>query len=56
MKSVLEFLDNRSVVSFTKNDDGTFHAVELCDRYYFEDLTKEQMLQLAEEIKALAES
>ena len=56
MKSVLEYLSDRNVFSIHKNGNVTFTVTERCDFYYDVDLTKEQMLQLAEEIKALAES
>lgn len=56
MTSILDHLSNKNVFRIEKNSDGAFRVTENCDYWYGVDLTKEQMLQLAEEIKALAES
>jgi len=55
---ILEKLCYNRVFSITKRDnkDGTFLFMEMCDDYFGVDLTKDEMLQLSEEIKSLAQS
>lgn len=50
----LSWLERRSVFSIQK-DEGGFEVREECDRYYGAPLTREHLLQLAEELKQLAE-
>lgn len=52
----LDILREERVLKIKKEPSGTFVLKEQCDRYFFVRLTKEQMLELAEEIKALANS
>jgi len=52
--SVLKWLEERGVMSIYKADSG-FEAQEACDRYFKAPLTREHLLQLAEELKQLAE-
>ena len=50
----LSWLDRRKVFSIQKVEGG-FEVWEECDRYYSATLTREHLLQLAEELKQLAE-
>jgi len=56
MKSILEQLKKSKVFCITKNKNSTFLFDEMCDYYYDDTLTKNEMLQLANEIKELANS
>lgn len=51
----LSWLDRRNVFSIQKNGGG-FEVREECDRYYSAPLSRADLLQLAEELKQLAES
>jgi hypothetical protein len=53
---ILDKLADERVLKITPlNPPGSSWLVEeACDNYFFVDLTKEEMLELAEEIKALA--
>ena len=51
---ILELLLEKRVLDIYQNNAGQFELVEQCDQWYGVTLTKEQMLQLAEEIKELA--
>ena len=53
-ESWLSWLERRQVFSIQKDGDG-FEAWEECDRYYSAPLTRADLLQLAEEIKQLAD-
>ena len=53
-KTVLDTLDDSRVFAVEANDDGRFLFVERCDDYYRAILTKEQVLLLADELRALA--
>jgi hypothetical protein len=53
--SILSALASERIVSFKKSGTGKFVIREECDAYYCGWLTKEQMILLSEEIKALAE-
>lgn len=50
----LSWLDRRNVFSIQKAEGG-FEVREECDGYYSAPLTRDHLLQLAEEIKRLAE-
>ena len=54
--TVLEALAKQLIFRVEKNEEGLFDITELCDNYRELQLTKEQLLQLADEIKALANS
>lgn len=43
-----------NVFRIDKNEDGTFTIEECCDNYFKCDATKEQLLNLAKQIEALA--
>ena len=53
--SILDKLEKDRVFSVSPLKDGGVYIVECCDYYYSSELTKEELLQLAEEIKAMAE-
>lgn len=53
-KNLLDALDEARVFNVTKLDDGRFCFEESCDRYFSANLTKDQVLALAEELRALA--
>ena len=53
-KNLLDALDNASVFSVEQLSDGRFSFIESCDRYFSANLTKEQVLALADELRALA--
>ena len=52
--TVMERLKEKRVVEFEAEDDGTFWVTEMCDEYFCEKLTKDELLQLSEELKTLA--
>jgi hypothetical protein len=54
--SILECLNYKRVFKIEKLPNGDFDFEECCDNCFGVALTKEEMLGLAEEIKALAES
>jgi len=53
-KNMLDALDGARVFNVEKLDDGRFCFQESCDRYFSANLTKDQVLELAEELRALA--
>ena len=53
-KDLLDALDKACVLNVQKLDDGRFCFQESCDRYFSANLTKEQVLALADELRALA--
>jgi len=55
MSNILEKLDFGHVLIISPIGNGMFEVSEACDYYYSVDLTAAELLQLAEEIKALAE-
>jgi hypothetical protein len=52
-ENILKFLEDKQVFSIDKYSEG-FNVSECCDYYYNETLTKDELLQLAEELKELA--
>lgn len=52
--SVLELLEKERVLRIKREDDGSFTATEMCDEYFYETLTQDELLRLSEEIAALA--
>lgn len=52
--TVLAALEEAQVFKIVRQDDGRFEIVERCDEWYGAFLTREQMLMLADEIRALA--
>lgn len=52
--NLLDALENACIFSVTRLDDGRFHFLESCDACYSANLTKEQVLALADELRALA--
>ena len=53
-KNLLDALDNAGVFSVEQLSDGRFCFIESCDRYFSANLTNEQVLALADELRALA--
>jgi hypothetical protein len=53
-ETVLDALDEARVFAVEATDDRSFLFVERCDDYYRVILTKEQVLLLADELRALA--
>lgn len=54
-ETMLEIMEECRVFTVYKEGDE-FEIVESCDQYFRVNLTKEQLLALADEIKALANS
>ena len=52
---ILDQLYEDCVFDVTKTKDGNFKFEEACDGYFSTFLTKEQVIALAEELKALAQ-
>lgn len=55
-KPILEAIKDARVLSVKKQPDGRFRVREECDKYYAVCLTREQLHQLADELKALADT
>ena len=53
-ETLLDALDKARVFSVTKQETGLFQIEESCDGYYSAFLTREQLLALADELRALA--
>lgn len=53
-ETLLAALEDARVFNVSKTDDGRFEFEESCDNYFGAFLTKEQVLALAEELRALA--
>jgi len=53
---LLDGLAGCRVVQFSKLQDGNFDVQEMCDEYFGVKLTKEQLIDLGNEIIALANS
>lgn len=53
-ETVLDALDDARVFKIKATKDGRFRFKERCDDYYRAVLTKEQVLLLVDELKALA--
>lgn len=51
--SLLAALDSAQVFNVEKLEDGRFQFQESCDGYFSANLTKEQVLDLAEELRVL---
>jgi hypothetical protein len=54
--TMLEAIADAMIFDIEKSIDGRFFMQEACDYHFNCYLTKEQLLQLADELKALAES
>ncbi len=52
--TVRDWLKDAKVVSFKINSDGLVRAQEKCDGYFSCFLTRDQLLMLADELRALA--
>ena len=52
--SLLDALSEARIFSITKTDQGDFVIMENCDDYFRAVLTKEQMIDLSDEIKEFA--
>lgn len=55
-ESVTAALEGERVLRVSRRDDGTFRIKELCDEYFFIDVTRDQLVEWANELKRLAES
>jgi hypothetical protein len=53
-KTLLHALREARIFSLYKQEDGRFRVEECCDWYFFAFLTREQLLTLADELRALA--
>jgi hypothetical protein len=53
--TLLAALAKARVLKVTKNADGSFELEERCDGYFGVRLTRDQVLALAEELRALAD-
>lgn len=53
---ILELLEEEKIFDIYAIGDGKFNVVERCDNWLSVSLTKDQLLQLAEEIRELANS
>ena len=53
-KNLLDALDNAGVFSVEQLSDGRFSFIESCYRHFSANLTKEQVIALADELHALA--
>lgn len=53
-ESLLDALKKAYVFSIEKKADGRFYIEEECDNYFHATLTRDQVLALAEELRALA--
>lgn len=54
--TVSEALADNRVVKITKREDGRFDVREMCDEWARANLTREQLLAWAEELKVLADT
>jgi len=54
--TILEALVDAEVFEIEKEEDGDFYISELCDNYYGANLTKEQLIDLGNELIALAKT
>lgn len=54
MNTILERLEKSRVVTISVVGKRRFRFWENCDGYFFEDLTREEVLQLAEELREMA--
>ncbi len=52
---MLDWMKDHSIFCVSKEADGLFHFTEACDNYFTLPLSKAQVLQLADELKQLAE-
>jgi hypothetical protein len=55
-KTILEAIKDERVFSVKKQPDGRFRVREECDKYYAVYLTTGQLTQLADDLKALADT
>ena len=55
-KNLLVALNEAQIFSIKKMADGRFCFEESCDRFFRANLTKKQVLRLADELRALVEA
>lgn len=55
-ENLLEAIEKAHVFRVQKKPGGLFKIKELCDGYYCAYLTRDQLHQLADELKALADT
>lgn len=55
-ETLLGALDEARVFNVSKEETGRFRIEESCDNWFFAVLTREQLLALADELRALAGS
>ena len=53
---IMARLKAAQIISFKYKEDGTFRVRELCDYYFTEYLTKDEMLELSKELVKLVEN
>lgn len=51
--SILDALKHANVMTVKLMPDGTFRVRERCDRYYAVYLTRDQLVALADELRAM---
>jgi hypothetical protein len=51
---ILRRLEDERVFSVTPMDEGGFYIQEQCDTWFAVELTRDELLALADELKALA--
>jgi len=54
VNTILERLEKSRVMTISVIGKRQFRFLENCDGYIFEDLTREEVLQLAEELRGMA--
>ena len=50
--TILDLLNDEQVFAIDANADGTYEVYEKCDTHYAVTLTRDQMVELAQEILA----
>ena len=55
-ETMLGLMKEFRVFEIEKQSDGTFYAEEACDNCFSVTISKDELLTLAEELKALAET
>jgi len=53
-KTMLQILEDASIISIMKLGEDSFELTEACDNYFTINLSREMVLQLAKELTELA--
>ena len=53
METILNKLKEERILDISKNTDGTFTLIEMCDQYFEVILTPTELMQLSVEIRTL---